>query len=62
VEDTVADTNSTEVTLDSSLSLLYTLSRFWTFNLNYSYTTTFVDPGESDYFRNRVFAGFDYSY
>ncbi len=60
--DDTAQTESNETTLDSTLSVLYTLTRSWTFNLNYSYTTLFVDPGESDYFRNRLFAGFDYSF
>ena len=60
--DDTANFEANETTLDSNLSLLYTLTRFWTFNFTYSYTTVFTDPDDSNYFRNRVFAGFDYSF
>jgi hypothetical protein len=58
----IADIETTEDTLDTTLALEYTLSRHWSFNLNYSYTTVFDDPGNSDYFRNRLFTGFDYEF
>jgi Putative beta-barrel porin 2 len=57
----LTDLDATENTLDSSLSFYYSLTRKWNFNLSYSYTTVFFEPNdESNYFRNRVFAGFDY--
>lgn len=59
----VTDTEAIENTLDSNLSFYYTLTRKWSFNLTYSYTTVFFDPNEqSNYFRNRIFAGFDYAF
>jgi hypothetical protein len=57
-----AHTDSTEDTLDSSLSMLYTMTRKWSFNLAYTYTAFFSDPANADYFRDRLFAGFDYAF
>jgi hypothetical protein len=57
-----AGVDSTEDTLDSTLAFYYTLTQKWSFNLNYSYTTVFTDPGNGDYFRNRIFAGFDHPF
>ncbi|MGB8170842.1 MAG: hypothetical protein WCF18_25275 [Chthoniobacteraceae bacterium] len=59
----VVKTDTSEDTLDSGLSFYYTLTRKWTFNLNYNYTTVFFDPAdENNYFRDRLFAGFDYAF
>lgn len=59
----VAETDLTDDTLDSSLGFYYTLTRKWNFSLNYTYTTVFYDPNDqSNYFRNRLFAGFDYNF
>lgn len=59
----VSNIDSTDITLDSGLSFLYTLTRKWTLNLSYNYTTVFFDPNDtSNYFRDRIFAGFDYSF
>jgi hypothetical protein len=58
----VAHTESTEDSLDSGLSLNYTMTRQWSFSLSYTYTAVFFDPGEGDYFRDRVFAAFDYAF
>lgn len=59
----ITDTEFIENTLDSNLSFYYMLNRRWNFSLNYTYTTVFFDPNEeSNYFRNRLFAGFDYAF
>ena len=59
----VAQTDSSENTLDSGLSFYYTLTRKWNFSLSYSYTAVFFDPNDSsNYFRNRIFTGFDYAF
>ena len=61
-KDSAVETEFKELTLDSGLSLLYTLSRYWTFNMNYSHLTVFTDPVDTGFFRNRLFTGFDYSF
>jgi hypothetical protein len=58
----VADTETIESTLDTNFNLEYTLNRAWSFNFTYNYTAAFVDPGESDYFRNRIFLTANYSF
>jgi hypothetical protein len=59
----VADTTSTDDTLDTGMSFNYTLTRKWNFSLSYSYTAVFFDPiDSSNYFRNHLFAGFDYGF
>jgi hypothetical protein len=58
-----ADIDSTENDLQSGISLLYTLTRDWQLNLNYNYTAVFFEQNkDADYFRNSVYAGFDYSF
>ncbi len=61
-KDKAAHIDATEETLDSALSMLYTLTRQWSFNLSYNYTTVFFSPGSGDYFRDRIFAELDYSF
>jgi hypothetical protein len=59
----VTDTDTGETTLDTSMGFYYTLTRQWNLNLTYSYTTVFFDPNDdNNYFRNRIFAGFDYAF
>jgi hypothetical protein len=61
-KNSLADTSTTDDTLDTAMSFYYTLTRQWNFNLSYSYTTVFFHPGQGDYFRDHVFAGFDYGF
>jgi hypothetical protein len=63
-KNTVDDTKSTDDTLDTALGFYYTLTRKWSLNLSYTYTTVFFSPNgtNTDYFRDRVFAGFDYEF
>ncbi len=59
----VTQTDTAEDTLDTGMSFRYTLTRRWNFSLNYSYVAVFFDPNDdNNYFRNRIFTGFDYAF
>ncbi len=59
----LTETDTQDDTLDSGLSFNYTLTRKWNLSLNYTYTTVFFHPNDDgNYFRNRLFAGFDYEF
>ncbi len=54
--------DQTQVTLDSNVSLQYSLTRHWKLNGNYSYTNEIDDPSTTSYFRNRLFIGAEYEF
>jgi hypothetical protein len=57
-----SDVTATEDTFDLTLGFEYTISRHWSLTGNYSFTTVFTDTGLSDYYRNRMFLGFEYEF
>jgi opacity protein-like surface antigen len=56
------DNDTTRSTFDTSLGMEYSLTRDWSFNFTYSFTTVFGEPNDSDYFRNRLFLGANYEF
>jgi hypothetical protein len=58
----VSDDDQTEVTLDSTVSLRYSLSPHWTLTGYYTYTNNIDDPDTTSYFRNRLFIGAEYEF
>ncbi len=66
----VRQTTNVETTDDSSvfntinlgLGVMYNLTRQWTLNANYNYTTGFGTFAASDYFRNQAFIGAEYDF
>ena len=48
--------------MEANAGLNYTLSRHWSFGLNYTYTTLFSAGPASDYFRNRIFLTGNYTF
>ena len=59
---TAAETERVNNTVDCAIGFEYNLSRHWTLNTNYSYTTGFGSVAASDYYRNRVFVGAEYDF
>jgi opacity protein-like surface antigen len=58
----VVDTDVTEHTVDANLGLEYQWSRHLSLNAVYSYTDVFSTAKVSDYYRNRIFFGVEYSF
>jgi opacity protein-like surface antigen len=52
----------TENTVEVGLGLTYTLSRHWSFSLNYTYDVLFSAGNASDYYRNRIFLTGNYTF
>jgi opacity protein-like surface antigen len=57
-----SDFESTEDTFDLNLGAEYTLSRRWSLNASYSFTTVISSEEFTDYYRNRLFFGAEYSF
>jgi Putative beta-barrel porin 2 len=53
---------SVQNTLEANIGLTYTLSRKWTFSLNYTYDVLFSAGIAEDYYRNRVFLTGNYAF
>ena len=54
--------SSKQDTVEANAGINYTLSRHWSFGLNYTYTTLFSGGPASDYFRNRLFLNANYTF
>jgi opacity protein-like surface antigen len=61
-KDKAANVTTTDNTVDFSLGAEYTLTKQWTLNANYNYTTAFGSVSLSDYYRNRLFLGAEYEF
>jgi hypothetical protein len=51
------EVETTQDTIDATVGLQYTLSRRWSFNLNYTYTMAIGPVETSDYYRQQIFLG-----
>ena len=58
----VAQLESSQDTFDMNMSFEYSFSRHWTFTGSYSLTLVVTSEGSSDYYRNRLFLGFEYEF
>lgn len=56
------DDSSVINTLNLGLGVVYNLSRQWTLNASYNYTSGFGTFAASDYFRNQAFVGAEYDF
>jgi hypothetical protein len=53
---------TTQDTLDMNMGFEYSFSRHWTFTGSYTFTLVVTSEGQSDYYRNRLFLGFEYEF
>ena len=53
---------SVQNTFEANIGLTYTLSRRWTFSLNYTYDVLFSAGAAQDYYRNRIFLTSNYAW
>jgi len=60
--DELTGIKSTQNTAESNLGLYYTLSRKWSFSLNYTYDVLFSGGPSVDYYRNRIFLTANYTF
>ncbi len=58
----LTDDSITQVAFDLNLGLEYNINRRWTFTSTYSFTTVFSDNEFADYYRNRLFLGFQFAF
>ncbi len=49
-------------TFDMNMGFEYSFSRRWTFTGSYTLTLVLTSEGQSDYYRNRLFLGFEYEF
>jgi hypothetical protein len=60
--DEAAQTESTQDTFDASLTSRYLVTRRLSLNATYSFTTVATSTGSSDFYRNRLFIGGEYTF
>jgi hypothetical protein len=53
--ETLTNVQTVQNTAEASIGLTYSLSRHWTFSLNYTYDVLFSAGVTEDYYRNRIF-------
>ena len=58
----LTDDSTTQLAFDTNLGLEYNLNRRWTFTGTYSFTTVFSDNEFAEYYRNRLFLGFQFAF
>ena len=58
----VAELETSQDTFDMNMGFEYSFSRHWTFTGSYSLTIVITSEGQSDYYRNRLFLGFQYEF
>lgn len=60
--ETTTDDSTTQLAFDTNLGFEYNINRRWSFTGTYSFTTVFSDNEFADYYRNRLFLGFEYTF
>jgi len=58
----VSSVQTVQNTFEANIGLTYTLSRRWTFSLNYTYDVLFSAGVAEDYYRNRIFLTGNYAW
>lgn len=58
----IANTEVAEQTVDANLGLEYQWSRRLSLNASYNFTNVFSNVKVTDYYRNRIFFGVEYSF